>query len=121
MMNDLFTKILTVMISVAISVWVSTTTVKRTLSERQITVPLTKVLPKNISITNFITVTNFVTVTNFFETVSSNVLIGNGIPLPTDTQSVTSISIEPPTQINRLREISEELVKILEDLKGKEK
>jgi hypothetical protein len=122
-MNELFTKILTVMVSVVVSVWVSISVVSRRESDRK-----SEVIPVTmVSTTNYVTFTNYVTVTNFVSSLPITVtiptndsILSRGIPLPTDTQSVTVVSIDPPTtQSSRLRQISEELTAILEELKEK--
>jgi L-asparagine transporter-like permease len=124
-MKEIFTKILTVVSLAALSVWLSVLVVEHRLSERQL--PPVKVA---WSVTNYVTLTNYyVTVTNFVpvvvstnETSTSEPILSPGIPFIFNTQSVIVTSIDPPTEkTGRLRQISEELKTILEDLKEKEK
>lgn len=122
-MNELFTKILTVVVSVVVSVYVSTSVVSHQTSDRKSEV----IAMAMVSTTNYVTFTNYVTVTNFDSSSpisvtipTNNSILSRGIPLPTDTQSVTVVSIDPPTtRSSRLRQISEELTAILEELKEK--
>ena len=122
-MNEIFTKILMILISIITSVWVSISAIEWRLSDHKDVTPV----PSLVSVTNYVTLTNYVVATNFVSIpVSTNevveTVLSPGIPFIVNTQSVTVISIDPPTEkTNRLRQISEELKTILEDLKEKEK
>lgn len=69
-----------------------------------------------------VVLTNWVTVTNIVEVpIQTNKLISPGIPLPIDTQTVSSIDIKPPVENEtRLRQLAKELTELLDGIKIKE-
>ena len=122
-MNEFLKNVLVILISVALSIqWCNLHFEKRCESPKQpiqLNLKDTMRSPKIISVTNYFTITNYVTVTNFIEQ-STNAL-SPGIPLQTNTQSVSSVEINPPTENEtRLRQIAKELTDLLDNIKIKE-
>lgn len=119
-MNEFLKSILIVSISVALSIqWCHSHFDKR------LPQPNTNSLPskngpmtKTVTVTNYLTITNYVTVTNTTAVVEK--AISDGIPLPKNTQSVSSIDIQPPIENEtRLRQIAKELTELLDGVKIK--
>lgn len=123
-MNELLKSIFIVSISVALSMqWCHSHFDKR-LPPARTDSPTPKNIPssKMMTVTNYLTITNYVTVTNIVESVPAEKksILSPGIPLQQDTQSVSSVDIQPPIENEtRLRKIAKELTDILDEVKIK--
>lgn len=121
-MNELLKSVLIILTSVSISIhWFDYRTEKIKSVGKKDSVPAKKEVSLQIvTLTNYVTVTNLVTVTNSID-VPTNRLISPGIPLPHDTQTVTSVDIKSPIENEtRLRQIAKELTELLDGVKVKE-